>query len=93
MQQNKLDCAGVDLKAILHSVQEVEQEILAMADMCVDAVKDGLQALKGTPQDSSVAFHVSGSLIRLILSALRYYRFLPPTCVQSRKQSSSAMKT
>lgn len=59
------------------SVQEVESEILAMADMCADAVKDGLQALKGSPQDSSVAFHVSGSLIRLILSALRYIFSLP----------------
>ena len=80
-------------KALLHSEQEVEQEILAMADMCVDAVKDGLQALKGSPQDSSVAFHVSGSLIRLIISALRYTFFWSLPCVQNFKQRLSAAQS
>lgn len=52
-------------------MQEVETEILSLADMCCDAVKDGLQALKGNSQESRTAFVVTGSLIRILISALR----------------------
>lgn len=52
-------------------LQEVESEILAMASMCCDAIKDGLQALKGSSPDTRIAFDITGSLIRLIIVAIK----------------------
>ena len=42
-----------------------------MVSLCCDAVKDGLQALKGVPQDTRIAFHTACSLIRLIIAAVK----------------------
>ena len=60
-------------KCVGHFLQDVETEFCAMAQMCCEALKDGLQTLGKAPKDQDLrtAFHTSIGFVRLIIHGLK----------------------